>query len=330
MGVLFQVKQVILYLPVSVLSQVKKIKNFTSQQKLLTDFIAAEEQRRQKEAEIQERKANAEKTAEGTLNQDKEIADTHRQEENEALNQAKSEMGEAMTVYQKVEENLPDFTRPKHQLNMDYDPIEQLREIKEKLEEAKANFLLQTLKGNKDAYASNAKKLGGNILQRIEDYRQVQSDASSSIQKMSLGWQNLVRPTITQYIRSELPPLQNQLNLANQHFKADTISDYRQAHKISKQVYSRISELIDLVGQRESEQRRRASKRKENIPSGIASGIVCGIICVLPGWIIGCIADIVSDKKVDEVPFIMGGAVIGLIIAFLVGFILAFKKDIKQ
>ena len=65
------------------------------QKKLLEVFFQAEEQRSQKEPEIQSRKAKAEKAAEDALNQARASADSRRQEEIEALNQAKAEIDEA-------------------------------------------------------------------------------------------------------------------------------------------------------------------------------------------------------------------------------------------
>jgi len=122
-NVLFQLEQVILYQLVSVLSKVKQIKT-NSQRKLLLDFFQSEEKRKQKETEIKSSKANAERVSEETLNQAKKSAASNRQQGNSVLNQAKTEINKALNVYQKFESNLSDFNRPKHQLNMDYDPIE--------------------------------------------------------------------------------------------------------------------------------------------------------------------------------------------------------------
>jgi len=317
MNLLFQIQQVITYQLIGVLSKVMQVKN-NSQRKLLFDFFQAEEQRREKETEIQSLKANAEKAAEETLNQAKKSADSKRQKENEALNRAKAEISEALTVYQKLESTLSDFTRPKHQLNMDYDPLERLREIKAKLEEAQANFLLKTLEGNNSAYAcaSNAIQLGRKILQTIEYYHQAKFDASSSIQETRSEWQSLQNRESVRYVQSELSTVQNQVNLAEQHFQTDTLSDYHQALEISRQVSSRISELTRLADQRETEHQRKISK----IEKGIGYGFLYGLLGSLAGWpgacVGGCVGCIAGNSD--------AGAIIGIIIGASLGFIIGF------
>ncbi|MBI1925752.1 hypothetical protein HYR99_16065 [Candidatus Poribacteria bacterium] len=225
------------------------------QKKLLENFFQAEKQRKQKEAEIQSRKAKAEKTAEDALNQARASADSRRQREIEALNRAKAEIDEALTVYQQLESDLSGFTRPKHQLNLDDEPIKQLQEI---LEEAKANFLLQISEGNDRIHSCvlRVKQFRGEILQKIDDYRRTKSEASSAIQKMRSEWQSLQNYKNAKYIRSELATLQSQVNLGEQHFQADTISDYRRVFEISGQVSSKVIELTQLANQRVLEHRR--------------------------------------------------------------------------
>jgi hypothetical protein len=288
MNVLFQVKQVITYQLIGVLSKVMQVKN-NSQRKLLYDFFQAEEQRRQKE---------------------------------EALNRAKTEINEALTVYYKLESDLSGYTRPKYQLNIDDDRIERLRKIKEKLlENAQANFIESA-----DAYASNVKQLGREILQKIEDYRQAKSDASSSIQETRSEWQSLQNRENVRYVQSELSTVQNQLNLAEQHFQADTISDYRQTLEISRQVSSEISELTRLLEQRKSERQKRISARNK--------GIGLGFVLAIPGFILGFIAGLfpgcivwIATKSEEAGEHVIGGvSIAGAIIGFFVGFAKGWKK----
>ncbi len=249
------------------------------QKKLLADFFQAEEQRSQKEAEIQSRKAKAEKAAEDALNQARASADSRRQRETEALNRAKAEIDEGLTVYQQLESDLSGFTHPKHQLNLDEDPIERLRGM---LEKAQATFLLKTVEGNNSAHAcaSEAVQSGRKILQKIEDYRQAKSEASTAIQEMRLGWQSLTNRKSAKYIRSELSTLQNQVTLAKQHFQADTISDYRRVLEISSQVSSEISELTELASQRELEHHRAM------VGYGLLGSFLGGLVFALaiPSW----------------------------------------------
>jgi len=186
-----------------------------------------------------------------------------------------------------------------------------LREIKEKLDEAQAHFQLQTLKGNNSAYtcASNAKKLGDNILQKITDYRQAKSDASSLVQAMHSELQTLKNDRNVSYVRSELLTLQNQVNLADEHFQADTISDYRKAFEISKQVPQMVSELKRLADKRELDGRAKTKK-------GIGRGIKIGIGGLIVGWVVGAGA--------TGSP---GGAIGGIIMGFLVGFMIGFALE---
>jgi len=261
-------------------SKVMQVKN-NSQRKLLLDFFQAEEQRRQKEETLNRAKTQKE----------------------EALNQAKTEINEALTVYQKLESNLLGFTRPKHQLDIYDDRIERVKKVKEKLLlDAQANFLESA-----DAYASNVTQLGREILQKIEDYRQAKSDASSSIQQMRSEWQNLNNRKSVKYIKSELSTLQNQLNSAEQHFEADTISDYRQFLEISRQVSSRISELTRLADQRGEEHQRKIPKLRK----GIGYGVSIGILLAFAGAPFG----------------VVKGTIIGAIFGFILGFALGWFEN---
>ncbi len=252
------------------------------QKKLLEDFFQAEEQRKQKESEIERRKAKAEKAAEDALNQARGSASSKRQRETEALNRAKAEIDEALTVYQQLESDLSGFTRPKHQLNLDDEPTQQLREMREKLEEAQANFLLKTLEGNNSASAcaSKVKQFRGEILQKIEDYRRAKSEASSAILKMRSECRQLQKHKDAKYIQSELSSLQNQVDLAEQHFQMDTLSDYHRTLDISKEVFSKISELTRLADQRSDDRRDSKNVIIVIISTGLLGGFVGSIVGV--------------------------------------------------
>jgi len=261
------------------------------QKKLLEDFFQAEEQRKQKEPEIQSRKAKAEKAAEDALNQAKASADSRRQRETEVLNQAKAEIDEALTVYQQVESNWSAFAWPHHQLSTGKKP-ERSRAI---LEEALKNFQLRTLEGNNSASAcaSKAKQLGNEILQEIKHYYQVESEASSAIQKMRSEWESLQSHQNVKYIRSELSSLQDQVNLAKRHFEEYQLLDYYQALTISSQVSSKISELIALANQRKSKRQKRSV------------GAIVGLVI---GSIVGILGLMSSGA---------GGAIIGALVGFI-------------
>jgi hypothetical protein len=103
-----------------------------------------------------------------------ELADSNRQKEVQVLNQAREEIVNALDVYQKVESDISGLTNPRSQLNIGYNLDEKLGEIRNELEKAKSMFLLKTLDGNENAYisASNARKSGLQILQKISDYHQ--------------------------------------------------------------------------------------------------------------------------------------------------------------
>lgn len=290
MNVILQVQQVITYQLIGVLSKVMQVKN-NSQRKLLYDFFQAEEQRRQKE---------------------------------EAFNRAKAEMSEALGVYYKLESNLSGFTRPKHQLNINDNRIERLREMKKKLlENAQANFLESA-----DAYASNVKQLGRDILQKIEDYRQAKSDVSGFIQKVRSELHSLETLNTAKYIRLELETVQNQLNLAEQHFQADTLSDYRQALEISEQISSKISDLTRLSDLRKSEHDKEKSEREKGIGLGVAYGVGYAILFSVP-VLLGAFFDSLGMSYLDK-PEAGNLVFIPPIIGFLVGFAIGWRKRKKR
>jgi len=226
----------------------------------------------------------------------------HRQKE-EALNRAKAEISETLAVHQKLETNLQNFTRPKNQLNIEDNGIERSREAKEKLlGEAQDNFLKSA------DTASNAKRLGTEILQRIDDYRQAKSEASSSIHQMRDEWQTLKNHEGAKYIWSELQELRNQVNLAEQHFEADTASDYHKSLEISREISSRIGELTPLADKRKLEHKRK-----------IKRAIIGGLIGSIPGdfWLLGMLA---GDSTMW--PFVFGGwfwGVVGALIGYHTG-----------
>jgi len=162
------------------------------------------------------------------LKLDKELADSNLQRENQTLNKAREEIVNALNVYQKAVSGVSEFTNPKNQLNMEIDQNRKLEEIRKELEKSKSVFLLNKLNGNESAYisASNARKSGEQILQKIQDYHQAKSEASELIKEMRSKLEYIKNLKTVKYIKYELLSLENEVNLAKKHFIADNISDY--------------------------------------------------------------------------------------------------------
>ncbi len=178
--------------------------DLSKQRQLIRDFFQAEQGRKEMEEEIELRKMEEESSALQTLNQAKAQAASRKTSAIQALEKKTQLALDALKAYQELESSLSEFPRPKEQLNTEYDPIERLRAMEGKLEEAEANLRLKTSAGYEKAYAcaSDAKQLASEILRRIEEYYQAQSEASSAIDGMNLGFSQLRRSLIFKNIFS--------------------------------------------------------------------------------------------------------------------------------